>query len=406
MMNLGDLIRGPIPPEERRYHIIDLLRGLAAIAILIWHYQHFIALGMAQPGSRGDYPLYIVLRIFYEQGGTAVQLFWIISGFVFSSVYAGRPVSGRTFLVHRVARLYPLHLVTLLVVAGLQLLCQRTFGASLIYHQNNAPNFAWHLIMGSGWGVADTMSFNAPVWSVSAELLIYLLFWILLPHLFRWRLLLPLIAAAAMFPFAGSSAVILCGAYFFIGCAVYAFHRVATPTWQAAAALAAIFMFLALGLRGHLGVGLVFLFAGVTLAAAVLEITPLAGWATRARWIGDNTYGTYLWHIPVQLCLLLGLASFGIDRGIALHTGFLATYLALVMIVARLSYLAIERPCRRAIRSLESGPPTGILPTAGRSLASSGEPDGGGPHDGRDDCGHGIAPAAAALDHHRSGEWR
>jgi peptidoglycan/LPS O-acetylase OafA/YrhL len=344
------VFRQPIP-NSRHYHVIDVVRGLAAIAILFWHYQHFIVLGMAEPGTRSGYPLYRMFALFYEQGGAAVQLFWIISGFVFAAVYAGSGVTAGTFFHHRFARLYPLHFVTLLVVAALQAVCMWHFGRALIYSDNSMPTFLLHLVMANGWTSATAASFNGPIWSVSAEVLIYGLFWLSLRHLFRWGLALPVAAAGVFLALSPLSPIAACGGYFFIGCAVYIMHRALPVSLQIGGAFVAFAMFAGLLSAGLQGVAVLFLFAGGTLACAALEESAASRWASRVPWVADNTYGVYLWHIPVQLILLLSLSALGISRTVALSPWFLALFVGTVVCLARASFLYIERPARSVIRN-------------------------------------------------------
>ncbi|QNN65688.1 acyltransferase [Sphingomonas rhizophila] len=327
------------------------MRGLAACAILFWHYQHFTGLGKSQVGKMADYPLYSVFRLLYEHGGLAVQLFWIISGFVFAAVYQGSRISGRDFALHRIARLHPLHLVTLLVVAGLQIACGRIFGAPLIYPNNSPATFIAHLAFASGWGIWNASSFNGPIWSVSAEVFIYALFWASLGFLFRWRLVLPL-AASAIFFLLRDSPIAACGAYFFMGCSIYVIHRAAPVAWQVVCIVAGVTAFAALLVLGKEGIAVLALFAALVLACAMLEATRASRWAKAVPWVADNTYGVYLWHVPIQLMILLAMHQFGVSTAIFTSPWFLFFFLAAVIVVARLSFIAIERPARRAIRGL------------------------------------------------------
>jgi peptidoglycan/LPS O-acetylase OafA/YrhL len=104
------------------FYGIDLLRGLAAITILIWHYHHFFLLDHADIGGsaiadRSIQPLYRLLFPIYDNGFWAVSGFWVISGFVFSHVYAGKVTAAGEFAGARFARLYPLHFITLITIA-------------------------------------------------------------------------------------------------------------------------------------------------------------------------------------------------------------------------------------------------------------------------------------------------
>jgi peptidoglycan/LPS O-acetylase OafA/YrhL len=92
--------------RHERFHFVDLLRGLSAIIILIWHYNHFYwtnEIGLTHGSIRQ--PFYSILKPFYTDGYWAVQFFWLISGFVFSHVYSHRRTSGKEFFIRRFARL-------------------------------------------------------------------------------------------------------------------------------------------------------------------------------------------------------------------------------------------------------------------------------------------------------------
>ena len=63
------------------------------------------------------------------------------------------------------------------------------------------------------------------------------------------------------------------------------------------------------------------------------------------RWIGDRSYGIYLWHWPLLVLLAAGLAGAGPEAGVPVWVGGLA--LALTVAAAELSYRFIETPVRR-----------------------------------------------------------
>src|SRR6185436_12525906 len=106
-----------------RMHSLDALRGIAALAVVFWHWPHFFYSGttLAAGFDREAQPFYEVFKIFYRHGILAVDLFFLLSGFIFFWLYAktisARRLTPREFFVLRVSRLYPLHLVTLLLVA-------------------------------------------------------------------------------------------------------------------------------------------------------------------------------------------------------------------------------------------------------------------------------------------------
>lgn len=147
---------------------MHMLRGIAAVAVLFWHYQHFfmggsLLHGPPPPGMiipRSDQPSYSILWPIYEHGFWAVQAFSIISGFGFPQVYAGRKVDGRKFAIARFVRLYPLHLITLLAVTIAQFLSKKLDGGLQIVSYNDLYHFILNVFfVGAGafiWGMPST----------------------------------------------------------------------------------------------------------------------------------------------------------------------------------------------------------------------------------------------------------
>jgi peptidoglycan/LPS O-acetylase OafA/YrhL len=116
----------PLAGEETNKLLgLEVLRFLTAFAILVFHYRHFFFVADKPIGLVTErLPLYGLLRPFHDSGAFGVWVFWCISGFIFFWKYrepvATRAVGGWQFFTLRFSRLYPLHLVTLLVVALLQ----------------------------------------------------------------------------------------------------------------------------------------------------------------------------------------------------------------------------------------------------------------------------------------------
>src|SRR5258708_12836009 len=74
-----------IDMELRRLTSLDALRGVAALSIVVWHWQHFFAIrGPWQNGWAAEMePLYWLLEPLYVQGWPAVDLFFVLSAFLF-----------------------------------------------------------------------------------------------------------------------------------------------------------------------------------------------------------------------------------------------------------------------------------------------------------------------------------
>lgn len=93
-------------------YALDISRGIAALAVVLWHWQHLAYKGnsLTQGFVRENQPLYAVLRLFYENGAMGVQYFFILSGFIFFWLYSD-PIKNKKigvweFSVQRFSRLY------------------------------------------------------------------------------------------------------------------------------------------------------------------------------------------------------------------------------------------------------------------------------------------------------------
>src|SRR5258708_21739589 len=112
--------------------------------------------------------------------GLLVDMFFILSGFVISSSYPAKSTGTQSyfrFMIRRVARIYPLHVLTLFLFVGLTLL---GIADSTLTSTGNLSDFFYNLFLVQAWGVTDHLSFNSPAWSISAELFCYILFPVLM----------------------------------------------------------------------------------------------------------------------------------------------------------------------------------------------------------------------------------
>ena len=175
----------PARPVISRYVLFDLLRGLAAIFVLVFHMNYM--LGPYSPGI--------------HKGYLAVDFFFILSGFVIAANYhvTVRPaITWPDFLAARFARLWPLFFVATLVgcVAVVSKLSRDAgyfdaFGVfrSLALNSVMLPSFF------KLYGVDRLFLFNGASWSVFFEVLINLLFFAVLRRLS----LKPLLGLTALF---------------------------------------------------------------------------------------------------------------------------------------------------------------------------------------------------------------
>ena len=346
---------------------LELVRFTCALAVLVWHYQHFYQAAGSPAFVRASQPLYGALTLFYEYGQFGVQLFWGISGFIFFWKYgaaiADRLVSGSRFFWLRFSRLYPLHIVTLLLVAALQPVHHTLTGFSFVYHDNDLPNFLLQLGMATDWGPPVPFTFNGPIWSVSAEVFVYALFFLLVRSFgtSAWLVGGAILTSLGAMLAGVESPALACAGYFFAGGAAAQLllrtsrqGDVAGPRFVAAAMLFAV-----LGCAwwtGVIGEPAVLPFT-LLLAAPPLLFLAAQDWRLLEPWqapiqaAGNLTYSSYLCHFPLQLILAIAAAASG--RALPIDNPlFLVAYLGATLVVGRLVYMRFERPAQDWIRSL------------------------------------------------------
>jgi peptidoglycan/LPS O-acetylase OafA/YrhL len=145
--------------EPKRFVVLDFYRFVAALGVFIFHLKN-IDKGIS-PAWNGSFGLF-------------VDMFFILSGFVIAYSYPSTSSGLRSyvrFLVRRIARIYPLHVLTLLTLAGLTVI-----GISGATDYASLTDFIHNLFLIQAWGFTNHLSFNTPAWSISAEMFCYLLF--------------------------------------------------------------------------------------------------------------------------------------------------------------------------------------------------------------------------------------
>jgi peptidoglycan/LPS O-acetylase OafA/YrhL len=348
--------------KSETFHSIDALRGIAALTVLIYHYKLFFS-GTPEKtvllSQVKNTPLFRILTPILEHGMIAVMLFWIISGFVFMHVYADRRrnISGRRYAVHRFSRLYPLHFATLMIVAALQFISLHAFGNGQIFGNQDVKHFALQIVMASNWGFEDGLSYNGPIWSVSAEIAIYVAFFAFLKFV-RPTLLstgLAMISFAALF-FSTGSLISLCGLYFFAGTLCYGLFRLGddrTPVLGMMTAL--VVAGAAVLIPGPQTIALIGGFGGLMTALAFLERAAPSLPFAFLQPLGDLSYSVYLLHCPVQIAFLMLVAAGAIPFGVVASPVFAICYFVFVCLLARIVFLRFERPAQRWLRQRLGG---------------------------------------------------
>lgn len=344
---------------------IDATRGIAAISVVIFHYTHFY---MAESGARPiqvalmDVPYSAVLWPFYQYGEVAVRLFWVISGFVFAHVYWSRDATVRDFAAARFARLYPLHIVTLLLVAGLQVFSMHMTGHWQVFGNNDLRHFVLQIfLLDHSLNLSDGLSFNGPIWSVSAEIFVYILFFVTLPLTKRRPLTVSLLFSIAAFGFLSvrpdgfiiAHWAFVCAVFFFAGSACFAIYRALRGKTSSVVTVAlglAVIAWVGFA-SGTSNVALIAACCAVILALAALE-TLVTGSGRIATFLGDISYSIYLVHIPIQIiALIIADVGFAGDRSFAQSHLTLPIYLLVSIGLAHITNIYFEKPAGRWVRN-------------------------------------------------------
>jgi peptidoglycan/LPS O-acetylase OafA/YrhL len=377
-MQIGErLARGR--PWPKRIFALDVSRGIAALSVVFWHWYHFAFRGITEPVvlDRSLQPLYGLFRIFYEEGSRGVYYFFLLSGFIFYWLYKdpiqNRLMTFRNFWVLRISRLYPLHLITLLAVALLQFLFYSKTSSFFVYPFNDPYHFILNLGFASDWGLQSGWSFNGPAWSISIEVLLYMLFFIV-AILKKGNavtcLLLSLVSATIVFflpnPILYGSSMFFLGGFTFYATSLLSAHSgryrwpvyaIALVSWMgviinyylvdfgssltAAGGIAGIFI------RGF---PYYILFPSTLCSIALIEIDkgPLL---KPISWIGDISYSSYLLHFPLQLGFALAVSYGIINPSFYLNPVSLWIFFSLLILLSYFSYIRFERPMQKWIRN-------------------------------------------------------
>ena len=342
------------------------LRGLAALWVVLYHYCH-LYLPALDAGCLGG---------LMAKGYLAVDLFFLLSGFVLAHVYseaAERKGFGffRAFMRARVARIYPLHLMVLaafvamaFAVRGIHYYQDGFYTPLPLDGPRSLEALAANVLMLQGLQAGD-LSWNYPAWSISVEFAAYLLFPLAVGFLWRASgrsLLVAAIAALAaiwtlayvvggdMNQWDGPTALWRCLPQFFLGCICYRVYRhglIDPAGWAGYAMVAAI----------------VLLYVGVS-DVVVLTLFPLLILCTvRARGVparvlnarplvllGEVSYSLYLIHGFVQHAATHVLNALELDQTeFTVGQSWLALALMLlaVFVLSAASYRFFEKPMRR-----------------------------------------------------------
>lgn len=355
-----------------RFYSLDVLRGVAALSVVLWHWQHFFFIGVTPgPFDSARLPFSSFLSPLYSRGWLAVDLFFMLSGFIFYYLYSQRIAdenySSRHFALLRFSRLYPLHLATLLFVAVVQYGLMHASGKYFVYPGNDTYHFLLNIFFVSSWGLERAYSFNGPIWSVSVEVLLYALFFLSCRYLPRRTFIIFCISAFGFLFVQNFYAPVGrgIGAFFLGGGIYFAYQAIVdsrhTKLWARAVAvllISAAGMTVALvilkpdsALLAQLNNWFVAVIFPLTVLLLALLQTMNRTWGKNFAFLGDISYSSYLLHFPLQLLCSILLLQFGIDQQLYYAPWFMGLFFAVLIALCLISFHCFELPAQQRLRS-------------------------------------------------------
>ncbi len=342
----------------KRYNSIELLRFLTSISVLLYHYRHFYyPLNFLSDQNystlKNDLPFSFVASLFYEFGFYGVHVFYTISGFVFAYVYLSstKASSFKQYSVNRFARLYPLHFITLIYVASFQILYMIDYGNFQLGYINDLYHFFLQIFFISAWGFENGNSFNAPIWSVSVEIGIYILFFLLLNIIKKYNLLFLIIFSIILIIIDKSeifqTLFIECARLFFSGIIIYYIYE----RFIAKKILFFLSSFLLLFLA-FIGNFKTYVFCPGILMMFLSFENNIKSFQIKNIFtkLGNMTYSLYLMHVPVQLTLILLLNKLNISFDVFGSGYFFFFYFILLFVISQTIFIFYEKPLNNSIR--------------------------------------------------------
>jgi exopolysaccharide production protein ExoZ len=175
-----------LPLAARKLQSIQLLRGIAAVLVVLHH--------ATETAKRPDALDHEFLSGFFSFGYAGVDFFFVLSGFIITFIHAGdvgRPEKLRSYATKRFLRIYPIYWVVLLALIPLFFLFRNAgFG-----HETRPD-----VLFTSIFLLPHTLSpVLTPAWTLRHEVWFYLLFGLLIFLRRPYGIILMLAVAAASF---------------------------------------------------------------------------------------------------------------------------------------------------------------------------------------------------------------
>jgi hypothetical protein len=369
--------------QTQRFFLLDGARGFAAFCVVLQHYQHFFYNNykLIETFIYSEQPFWKYISFAYKFGIIAVPFFFILSGFIFFAFYREKIykniINFKSFIIKRLSRLYPLHLLTLMGVLLFQKIYYFYFSEYSIYSNNNLENFILHLFLIQNWGIDRLFSissangFNNPSWSISVELFIYILFFIISTKFVRnfAESIIFLIAISYLFLIAKPESSLLYGIIlFYLGGTIYFGTEIIKKylIFNKKKILFVLLFFDLIIFSPFFSVHLInfqkyiynitsintlllffIKFPLIILNLYIIEFY-FKNLGKKFKIFGDMSYTIYLVHIPLQIVIIfINKKIFNIDFN---SNYFFILYILLNYVISYLLYKYYELPLKMVIR--------------------------------------------------------
>lgn len=339
---------------RQELYSLTAIRGILAWWVVLYHFRD--PLSSVTPS-----PIFHII----SNGYLAVDFFFVLSGFVLSYRYIGPRLSQShfryiNFTMHRWRRIYPAHIVVLLLFTVNPVLHLYLSNSGVIPQTYDPAYFLLSCLLVQNWGFTDELAWNVPAWSISTEWFAYLCFpgmLILLRKVnsvtFEWLLYLLLIAyalpqsAGSFGDSLGESipefGLLRCLMEFAIGCLTWRLLETLGPVKTLHRLLFGLGAVVPLACYAS---GLLPDYATVPLAFSsticLLAYAPLDAFgrpiAMTLLLMGRMSYSTYIVHYLIRSWVKMAMIE-GSPAGIY----FLLVYLGLSLLGSILLYLYVER---------------------------------------------------------------
>ena len=289
---------------------LDVIRPFAAFAVLLSH--------VSDSNISGGQ-----LRFMGVAGGQAVDVFFVLSGFVIAHVCATREQTPRSYVISRAVRIYSVAIPTLILTAILDFIGRREDVATYMGpFQAFSPGVITRSLtfLGEQWNAHRFPGSDGPYWSLGFEVWYYVAFgtFLFFPRRWRW------IAVAAVLVFIGPKVALMFPVWL-MGVFAYRICKASPFSKRAGWILFTVPILLLAGYEAlspsnlqafstlTLAPHRLFMMAQDYFVAAIFSAhiigfstvsETFAPWlekrAARIRWIAGGTFSLYLAHLPIM----------------------------------------------------------------------------------------------------------